>query len=88
MISRMQPFWISVVLLLALFAAGQVWLSHIRYELSQHTQSLMAKQQTIALETSRLRLELASLTRPERLRKLAQTRLHMAPPRAMQVLRP
>jgi len=70
------------------FAAGQVWLSHVRYDLSQGMQQLMAEKQDAALETSKLRLEIASLTRPERLRELAQTRLHMAPPRPMQVLRP
>jgi len=51
-------------------------------------QQLMAEKQDAALETSKLRLEIASLTRPERLRELAQTRLHMTPPRPMQVLRP
>jgi len=80
--------WLAIPLMIALFAAGQVWLSHIRYELSQGMQKLTEEKQEAALETSKLRLEIASLTRPERLRELAQTRLHMAPPRPMQVLRP
>lgn len=86
--SRVKSFWGIFIVIVALLAAGQVWLSHVRYDLSQNTQILVAEQQKVALETSSLRLEIASLTRPERLRQLAQTRLHMAPPRPMQVLRP
>lgn len=86
--SRVKSFWGIFIVIVALLAAGQVWLSHVRYDLSQNTQILVAEQQKVALETSSLRLEIASLTRPERLRQLAQTRLHMAPPRPIQVLRP
>jgi len=86
--SRVKSFWGIFIVIVALLAAGQVWLSHVRYDLSQNTQILVAEQQKVALETSGLRLEIASLTRPERLRQLAQTRLHMAPPRPIQVLRP
>jgi len=84
---RIMP-WLALPLMIGIFAAAQIWLSHIRYELSQGMQQLMAEKQDAALETSKLRLEIASLTRPERLRELAQTRLHMTPPRPMQVLKP
>ncbi len=87
MTTRTLP-WLLIPLFIGLLAAAQVWLSHVRYESSQNTQRLMAEKQKVALEASKLRLEIASLTRPERLRKLAQQQLHMAPPRPMQVLRP
>ncbi|MDX8407517.1 MAG: cell division protein FtsL [Mariprofundaceae bacterium] len=87
MLTRTLP-WLAIPLFIGLLAAAQVWLSHVRYELSQNSQRIMADKQDIALETSKLRLEIASLTRPERLRRLAQQRLHMAPPRPMQVIRP
>ncbi len=80
--------WLFVPLLLGGFAAAQVWLSHVRYELSQQTQRLNAEKQALALEVSKLNLEVASLTRPERLREIAQRRLHMAPPRPLQVVHP
>jgi len=87
MLTRAMP-WLAVPLFIGLLSAAQVWLSHVRYELSQSSQLTMADKQDMALETSKLRLEIASLTRPERLRKLAQQRLQMAPPRPMQVIRP
>ncbi len=88
MMSTRTLFWLAIPLVVGLLAAAQVWLSHVRYELSQDSQRMMAEKQDVALETSKLRLELASLTRPERLRQLAQQRLHMAPPRPMQVIKP
>jgi cell division protein FtsL len=72
--------------MLGLLSAAQVWLSYLRYDLSLETQSLSAEKQTVLRETSKLRLEVASLTRPERLRQLARTKLDMAPPKPMQVI--
>jgi len=73
---------------IAIMATGQVWLSHIRYETSLDISSVQKEVTTIKGEMNTLNLELASLTRPERLRKIAQTKLGMAAPRPMQVLRP
>jgi len=72
----------------ALLATAQVWLSHIRYELSLETSRIQKEQSELKSEMHQLNLELASLTRPERLRKIAQTELGMAPPLPMQVVRP
>ena len=72
----------------ALLAATQVWLSHVRYELSLETSRIQKEQSELNREIHQLNLELASLTRPERLRKIAQTELGMAPPLPMQVIRP
>jgi len=80
--------WMFLLLAVAMLAGNQVWLSHLRYELSLGSQKLAAEQDAIKLETSTLRLEIASLTRPDRLREYARSTLGMAPPRPMQVLHP
>ncbi|MDQ6993099.1 MAG: cell division protein FtsL [Mariprofundus sp.] len=67
-------------------AGSQVWLSHLRYELSLASQRLMAEQEVMTLEANKLGLEIANLTRPERLREIARSKLSMAPPRPMQLL--
>ena len=82
---------LSTALLLgsvALMATAQVWLSHLRYELSLETSRIQKEQSELNREMHQLNLELASLTRPERLRKIAHVDLGMAPPLPMQVVRP
>jgi len=82
---------LSTILILgsvAMLATAQVWLSHIRYELSLETSRVQKEQNELKREMHQLNLELASLTRPERLRKIAQTELGMAPPLPIQVVRP
>lgn len=82
---------LSTALLLgsvALMATAQVWLSHLRYELSLETSRIQKEQSELKREMHQLNLELASLTRPERLRKIAHVDLGMAPPLPMQVVRP
>lgn len=71
-----------------LLAAGQVWLSHMRIDQTHQTQKIAGQQAALSHELQNLRLELASLSRPERLRRIAQERLHMGPPQPMQVLQP
>jgi len=78
--------WLILPLMLGLLSTAQVWLSNLRYDLSLEAQSLAAEKQTTLKEISKLRIELASLTRPERLRQLARTKLDMAPPNPMQVI--
>ncbi len=78
--------WMMLPLCIAVLAAGQIWLSHLRYEMSLETQRLVAKQKAVQRESSKLRLEAASLTRPERLRQYANSKLDMAPPKPMQVI--
>jgi len=73
---------------IAILATGQVWLSHMRYETSLATSDAQKERDELKREIHTLNLELASLTRPERLRKIAQSELGMAPPRPMQVVRP
>lgn len=83
--SWLKP-WLVLPLMLGVLSIAHVWLSHLRYELSLETQALVAEKQTELKEISKLRIELASLTRPERLRNLARTKLDMAPPNPMQVI--
>jgi len=73
---------------IAIMATGQVWLSHIRYETSLDITAIQKERDAVKSEINTLNLELANLTRPERLRKIAQTKLGMAAPRPMQVVRP
>ncbi len=78
--------WLFLPLMLGLLSVAQVWLSNLRYDLSLETQSQAAEKQAALKEISKLRIEVASLTRPERLRKLARSKLDMAPPNPMQVI--
>ncbi len=78
--------WLLPVLLLALLAVGQVWLSHQRYELAKQHQQVVKQLAEDKAEMKRLQLEMASLTRPERLRELAADKLDMHPPGPMQVV--
>jgi len=80
--------WMLIPACLAVLAAAQIWLSHVRNELSLETQQLAKQQKIVRQESSRLRLEVASLSRPERLREYAINTLHMAPPTPMQIVRP
>ncbi len=83
--SWLKP-WMLLPCCVAVLAAGQIWLSHLRYELSLGTQRMIAEQKEVRRESSKLRLETASLTRPDRLRQYANSKLGMAPPKPMQVI--
>lgn len=80
--------WMLMLVLVALIAGVQVWVSHLRYEMSLDTQRLQAEKQEIMKRAGLLRLELASMTRPERLREIAIGQLDMSPPTPMQVVHP
>lgn len=78
----------TLFLSISTLAAAQVWLSHLRIETSQHA-SVLQKEITKQHEKIQvLGLEYASLSRPNRLRRLAHRELGMQAPRPMQVLRP
>jgi len=78
--------WMLIPLCLAVLAGAQIHLAQVRNDLSLQTQRLQAEQQALRQESSKLRLEVASLSRPERLRQYAITTLHMGPPTPMQVI--
>jgi len=78
----------ALFLSISTLAATQVWLSHLRIETSQHASTL---QQEITKQHEKIQvlgLEYASLSRPNRLRRLAHRELGMQAPRPIQVLRP
>jgi len=72
----------------AILAASQVWLSHLRLETSQQTAALQQESAKLHEKIQVLGLEYASLSRPNRLRQLAHRKLGMQAPRSIQVLRP
>jgi len=78
--------WMLIPICLAVLAGAQIWMSHVRNELSLETQRLVAEQKAVRQESTQLRLEVASLSRPERLREYAIATMGMAPPRPMQVI--
>jgi len=78
--------WMLIPFGLAVLSGGQVWMSHVRNELSLQTQALLTQQKAVRQESSKLRLEVASLSRPERLREYAIATMGMAPPKPMQVI--
>jgi len=75
-------------LLLSLLATGQVALSHQRYEMAKKITATQHERQALLGKVNQLGLELASLMRPERIRRLAASELGMGPPGPMQVIRP
>ncbi len=86
--SRRFRLWAGGLTTLALFAVAQIWLSYLRLDVSQELQQSRAELEALQSETAQLQLELANLTRPERLRVVARKELGMASPLPMQVIQP
>lgn len=82
-----RVYGLALVSCIVMFAASEVWLSHARYEISRQTGKDLKERQDLSADLNRLKLELASITRPDKLRSAAK-RLGMAPPSPMQVIRP
>lgn len=79
---------IGLCFLLLLAAAAQVSLAYYRNGLAQYKSEVLSAHRALAAEVGQLHVELANLSRPERLRRLARSELGMAPPSPLQVLRP
>lgn len=79
---------IVVGLSVAAMATAQIWLAHSRYAIAHEATLARHHMEDMQADINRLGLELASLSRPERLRELAKDRLGMAPPLPGQVWRP
>jgi len=86
MLGRLNA-WMLIPACVAVLAGAQIWVSNMRNELSLETQRLVKAQDAVRQESAQLRLEVASLSRPERLREYASSKLGMAPPKPMQVIR-
>jgi cell division protein FtsL len=87
LLRRAHTVSVAMIGCIVLLAAGEVWLSHARYEVSRQMDQGLKQRQDLSANLSRLSLELASITRPDKLRSAAK-RLGMAPPSPMQVIRP
>ncbi len=79
-----SAFVISVCVL----AASQLWLSHLRVDVAQQLEKLTQERDALQQDVQGLKLELASLMRPDTLRRLAREKMGMRPPTPMQVVKP
>jgi len=85
MLGRATLIW---GILVCVLAAAQVWLPHLRGEVAQHMAVLQKEKSRVQQDVQGLRLELASLMRPNSLRRLAHQTLGMRAPQPQQVIRP
>ncbi len=85
-LARLGPW--AVLLLVGAMAALQVGLARQRLALAGEKAAATREARQLRAEIGKLRLEWATLTRPERVRRLATTRLGMRPPLPSQVVRP
>ncbi|MBN4058216.1 cell division protein FtsL [Mariprofundus ferrooxydans] len=77
----------SLVATIALLAGGKVWVSYLRVDTEQSVAQLKKEKVLLVQDVQNLKLELASMTRPDTLRRLARE-LGMSAPTAMQVVKP
>ncbi len=80
--------WPLLLLLTCFLAAMQIGMTHKRLELARQHTAVQREVHSLHGEISQLALEFATLTRPERLRRLAVERLGMRAPTPMQVIYP
>jgi cell division protein FtsL len=85
MLSRMS--WVSLFVGIGLLAGGQVWLAYMRVDVVQDMTTLKKEKALLVQNVQNLKLELASMKRPDTLRRLARE-IGMAAPTAMQVVKP
>ncbi|MDX8383385.1 MAG: cell division protein FtsL [Ghiorsea sp.] len=77
-----------MVLMIMLLGALQVWLSHVRVGVAQQHEVLRSEFNLLHQDVQNLNLELASLSRPDTLRRLAREKMGMYAPKPMQVIQP
>ncbi len=82
---RVRP-WLLVMLLATVLATVQVGMAHQRLQIVAEHSVLQRDVRQLEDEISRMNIELATLTRPDRLRRVAVNELGMRPPAAMQVV--
>ncbi|MDX8392059.1 MAG: cell division protein FtsL [Mariprofundaceae bacterium] len=83
---RVRP-WLLVLLSISVLATMQIALAHQRLQVVAEQGILQRDVRQLEDKISRMNIELAMLTRPERLRHVAVNKLGMRPPVAMQVVR-
>lgn len=72
---------------IAVLAGGQVFVSYLRVDTAQEIGKLKKERILLEQDLQSLRLELASMSRPDTLRRMAR-KLGMSAPSAMQVVKP
>jgi len=77
-----------LILAVCILSAGQVWLSHIRVDVSEQVAQLKQERNAMKQDVQNLSLEVASLLRPDTLRRLAREKMGMHAPTPMQVVKP
>jgi len=82
---RVRP-WFVLALLVSVLACIQVGVAHERLQVVAEQSLLQRDVRQVEDEISRMNIELATLMRPDRLRKVAVEKLGMRPPSAMQVV--
>jgi len=82
---RMRPLLV-IALLLSVLACMQIGVAHERLQVVAQQSVLQRDVGQIEDEISRMNIELATLTRPDRLRRVAVEKLGMRPPSALQVV--
>ncbi|HCS13922.1 MAG: cell division protein FtsL [Zetaproteobacteria bacterium CG06_land_8_20_14_3_00_59_53] len=85
---RLVRPWLLLCLAVVMLATAQVAVAHQRLTVAGEANLLQRAVQQAGDEVNRLNIELAMLTRPERLRELAINELGMRPPTAAQVVNP
>ena len=84
-----MPMVISLfVISICMLAAAQLWVSHLRVDVAQQLVKLAQERDVLQQDVQGLKLELASLMRPDTLRRLAREKMGMRPPAPMQVVKP
>ena len=85
---RLVRPWLLVCLAVVVLATAQVVLAHQRLAVVGENSRLQRDVQQAGDAINRLNIELAMLTRPERVREVALDELGMRPPTAAQVVNP
>lgn len=85
---RLVRPWLLLCLAAAVLATAQVAVAHQRLDTAAEYNRLQRDVRQISDEINRMNIELAMLTRPERLRTVALEELGMRPPTAKQVVNP
>lgn len=83
---RVRP-WLVTMLLVTVLASGQVALAQQRLDMAAERNAVLRDMDRLKDEISRMKIELATLMRPDRLRRVAVRRLDMRPPAPTQVVR-
>lgn len=85
---KMKQVNIIILLSCALLGVSQVWVSYLRNSTAREAYDAQQRIVTLSEEIQELKIESASLMRPERLRRIAHEELGMRAPDSGQVIRP